>query len=187
MKSLKRIILFLFFFLVLTQFNEVFSQDNNSLEADEELVSKSDQLIIFLISIIVVIGIFVYIARHVILRKKTEYDKKELESKKDRTYEKYHSDWTSDDYEFEKKLTDDDFSKELRKKNLPNYYQVLGISKTASKNEIKSKFRKLVKEWHPDKSKQNESEKKMAEINKAYEILSDDEKRKIYDSFFDGK
>ena len=64
---------------------------------------------------------------------------------------------------------------------------MLKLAKKASKNEIKTRFRKLVKEWHPDKSKQEESEKKMAEINKAYEILSDEEKRKSYDSFLEDK
>ena len=86
-----------------------------------------------------------------------------------------------DDYEFKKSTND--FHKELKKKNLPNYYEILGISQKASKNEIKTRFRKLVKEWHPDKTKLEKSEKKMAEINKAYEVLSDDEKRKIYDSY----
>ena len=174
----------MFFFLVLTHTSEVFSQEDFEPKDNEmEIVSERDLIIMFSVSILVVIGIFLYIARHVILRKKTEYDKKDYESKKDRTYEKYHSEWTSDDYEFNKKSTDNEFKNELRKKNLPDYYQILGISPTASKKEIKTRFRNLVKEWHPDKSKLEESEKKMAEINKAYEILSDDDKRKNYDSF----
>ena len=151
---MKKILLILFFSLALIPYSEIFSQEVD--DSEVQIVSETDLIIIFSISILAVIGIFLYIARHVILRKKTEYDKAEYESKKDRTYEKYHSEWTSDDYEFNKKSTENDFDKELRKKNLPNYYQILGISSKASKNEIKIRFRKLVKEWHPDKSKLDE-------------------------------
>ena len=179
-------ILNLIFFLVLTQTSFVFAQDElDSGEDEQPIVSETDLIIIFAISILAVIGIFLYIARHVILRKKTDYDKKDYESKKDKDYEKYHSEWTSDDFEFNKNPNNDEFKKALQKKSVPNYYQILGVTKNASKNEIKHKFRSLVKEWHPDKNKLEESEKKMADFNKAYEILSDDDKRKLYDTYLD--
>lgn len=68
-----------------------------------------------------------------------------------------------------------------------DYYAILNVSKTATKEEIKQKFRKLTHEWHPDKfassdEKRREAELKMTQLNKAYEILSDDEKRAWYDS-----
>jgi len=63
---------------------------------------------------------------------------------------------------------------------LVNYYQVLGISKKASINEIKSQFRKLALIYHPDKNGSSENEK-FKEISEAYEILSDPKKRQSYD------
>ncbi len=62
-----------------------------------------------------------------------------------------------------------------------NYYDVLGVSKTATKAEIKSAYRKLALQWHPDKNKTPEAEKKFKEINNAYEVISDETKRKNYD------
>ena len=59
---------------------------------------------------------------------------------------------------------------------------MLGISKEATQNEIKIKFRELAKKTHPDKTKVN-SEEKMAELNKAYEVLSDKEQREAYDRY----
>ena len=132
---MKKILLILFFLIFINQIYPVFSQEDID-DNETPLVSETDLIIIFSISIVVVVGIFLYIARcncHVIVRKKTEYDKADFESKKDRTYEKYHSEWTSDDYEFNKKFTDSDFDKELKKKNLPNYYQILGIPKKSIK------------------------------------------------------
>jgi molecular chaperone DnaJ len=64
-----------------------------------------------------------------------------------------------------------------------DYYEVLGVSKTADKTEIKSAFRKLAREYHPDVSKHDDAETKFKEINEAYEVLSDDEKRARYDRF----
>ncbi len=61
-----------------------------------------------------------------------------------------------------------------------NYYQVLGISKKASINKIKSQFRKLALIYHPDKNGSSGNEK-FKEISEAYEILSDPKKREIYD------
>lgn len=61
------------------------------------------------------------------------------------------------------------------------FYDILGVSKTASKAEIKSAYRKLALQWHPDKNKNPEAEKKFKEINNAYEVLSDEGKRGTYD------
>jgi len=63
-----------------------------------------------------------------------------------------------------------------------DYYKVLGVPKSASQAEIKKKFRKLAVQYHPDKNKDNPSaEDKFKEINEAYEVLGDAEKRKQYD------
>ena len=63
-----------------------------------------------------------------------------------------------------------------------NYYEILGVSKTASKDEIKRAYRKLAHEHHPDKSGGGD-EKRFREANEAYEVLSDDSKRAQYDQF----
>lgn len=65
-----------------------------------------------------------------------------------------------------------------------DYYKTLGITKTASADEIKKAFRKLAVQYHPDKNTDNpNAEKKFKEINEAYETLKDPEKRKKYDQF----
>ncbi len=65
-----------------------------------------------------------------------------------------------------------------------DYYKVLGVSKSATKDEIKKAYRKLAVKYHPDKNKGNkQAEEKFKEINEANEVLSDDEKRKKYDQF----
>ena len=61
-------------------------------------VSDQDKIILFGGFAIAIIGIFLFLARDIVLRRKTSYDKENLESKKEKTYEKYHSDW-GDDYE----------------------------------------------------------------------------------------
>ena len=74
------------------------------------------------------------------------------------------------------------------KKEKRDYYEVLGIKKDASDEEIKKAFRKLAVKYHPDKNKDDkDAEEKFKEINDAYQILGDKEKREKYDKYgFDG-
>ena len=150
------------------------------------VVTDEEKIIIFGSFAIVIIGIFLFLARDIILRRKTSYDKKEFESKKENTYEKYHSDW-GDDYEAlgKRRNTKDDqeFREAVSNDSLINYYDVIGVSNSATPEEIKNKFRELAKKIHPDKTKVN-SEEEMAELNKAYEVLSDKERRASYDRYF---
>ena len=64
-----------------------------------------------------------------------------------------------------------------------DYYEVLGVDKTADEKEIKKAYRKLAMKYHPDVSKEEGSEEKFKEISEAYAVLSDDEKRQRYDQF----
>ena len=66
-----------------------------------------------------------------------------------------------------------------------DYYQLLGVPRDASEREIKKAFRKLAVKYHPDKNKAKDAEDKFREIAKAYEVLSDAEKRRRYDQFGD--
>ena len=153
-----------------------------------ESLPESYQIIIFASAATLIIGILIFLARHSIIRKKTDYDTDDWVSKKNRDYEKYHSEWMSDEISFERKgknkLSDEEFQKSLLHKNLPDYYTVLDVQKNASQDEIKRKFRLLAKEWHPDKKQSNNAEEKMAQINTAYEVLSNLKRRKIYDQHF---
>ncbi len=64
-----------------------------------------------------------------------------------------------------------------------DFYEVLGVSKTASAAEIKSAYRKLALQWHPDRNKAADAHEKFKEINEAYAVLSDDQKKSAYDQF----
>lgn len=64
-----------------------------------------------------------------------------------------------------------------------DYYEVLGISKSASNQEIKTAYRKQAMKYHPDVNKDSNAEEKFKEINEAYEVLSDEQKREIYDNY----
>lgn len=158
-----------------------------SSELDMELeVSDQDKILLFGGFAIAIIAIFLFLARDIILRKKTSYDKENMESKKDKTFEKYHSEW-GDDYEEigQRRNTKEDkeFREASSNEELPNYYDMLGVGIDASPEEIKNKFRELAKKTHPDKTREN-SEEEMAELNKAYKVLSDEESRKRYDRYF---
>ena len=67
--------------------------------------------------------------------------------------------------------------------NKKDYYEVLGVSKDASDVEIKSAFRKLAKKYHPDICKEPDAEQKFKEVQEAYEVLGDENKRRQYDQF----
>jgi DnaJ-class molecular chaperone len=64
-----------------------------------------------------------------------------------------------------------------------DYYDLLGVSKTSSDAEIKSAYRKKALEWHPDRNKSPEAAEKFKEINKAFEVLSDPQKKQMYDQY----
>lgn len=64
-----------------------------------------------------------------------------------------------------------------------DYYEILGVQKNASKEEIKSAFRKLARKYHPDVNKAPDAADKFKELGKAYETLYDDNKREIYDRY----
>lgn len=67
--------------------------------------------------------------------------------------------------------------------NKRDYYEVLGISRDASESEIKKAFRKKAMEFHPDRNKEADAEEKFKEVNEAYEVLSDPNKKATYDQF----
>lgn len=70
-----------------------------------------------------------------------------------------------------------------------NYYDVLGLPRNSSDEDIKKAYRKLAMKWHPDKNRDNaeEAARKFQDIGEAYDVLSDMEKRAIYDRYgYDG-
>lgn len=64
-----------------------------------------------------------------------------------------------------------------------DFYQILGVSKSASEAEIKRAYRKLALQYHPDRNKSKDAEAKFKEVTKAYEVLSDPQKKQTYDQF----
>ncbi len=67
-----------------------------------------------------------------------------------------------------------------------DYYEILGVKRDASQEDIKKSYRKLARKWHPDvhgEDGKDEADKRIKEINEAYEVLGDEEKRKLYDQF----
>jgi molecular chaperone DnaJ len=170
----------------LGMFQITLAQVDNSSSNLEYNMTTEEQIMLFGGFAIAVAGIFLFLARDTILRRKSLYDKKEYESKKDKTYEKYHSDWTDDyvDFTYTRHTKDDEeFRKAVKNSNLPNYYKILDIPKTASQDDIKKRYRELAKKLHPDKSKEKKTEEAMAEINQAYEVLSNQERKEKYDKY----
>ena len=67
--------------------------------------------------------------------------------------------------------------------NYKDYYEILGVPKSAPEKDVKSAYRKLARKWHPDANPNNQkqAEDKFKEIQEAYEVLGDPEKRRKYD------
>src|SRR5277367_1818779 len=73
----------------------------------------------------------------------------------------------------------------MPKSSQRDYYEILGVSRTASVDEIKASYRKCALKWHPDRNPENkaEAEVKFRESTEAYSILSDAQKRQVYDTY----
>lgn len=148
MKSLSIVILGA---IMLSAIQVVSGQTNDQKTLEMELIVTDEQKIILFGSFaLAVIGIFVYLARDIILRKKTSYDSKEFDSKNDKTYEKYHSDWSDDYEEFgTRKNTKEnkEFRDAFQNSTLPDYYKTLEVAHDASQDEIKNRYRELAKKY----------------------------------------
>lgn len=148
-------------------------------EADEIALSDAELIILFSVAIAVVLSLILYITRDIILRRRTDYDRSDASSKRNRDYEKYHSGWNEEYGIGERTRTGKRLEEEASGGKLEDYYVVLGVARNAELHEIKRRFRELAKEMHPDKS--SGDSKDMARINRAYEVLSDTELRERYD------
>src|SRR5256885_9695277 len=67
--------------------------------------------------------------------------------------------------------------------NKRDFYEVLGVSRSATDDEVKKAFRRLAKQYHPDANKEQGADARFIEINEAYEVLSDQQKRAAYDRY----
>src|SRR2546421_12871641 len=67
--------------------------------------------------------------------------------------------------------------------NKRDFYEVLGVSRSASEDELKKAFRRLAKQYHPDTNKEQGADARFIEINEAYEVLSDPQKSAAYDRY----
>lgn len=164
--------------------------------------SESDLVIIFAASIAAVAGIALYVSREAIARKRTDYDRGAYDSQRDRDYEKYHSGWGDesaagrgaeigeDGNDGEDGSDGDDGEDEFRPGRPaagargPDYYEVLGLERTAAAGEVKRRYRELAKRVHPDRAGEEDGDgagRRMALINEAYGVLSDPGRRKRYD------
>ena len=183
---MKEISTLVFTLIVLGIFQSTSAQIENPSANLEYTMTTEENIILFGGFALAVVAIFLFLARDTILRRKTRYDKEEFESKKDKTYEKYHSDWTDDyvDFTYTKPTeADAEFRKAAKNSTLPNYYKILDVPRDASQYEIKKRYRELAKKLHPDKSKEEKPDEVMAKINRAYEILSNTKIKKKYDQY----
>ena len=64
-----------------------------------------------------------------------------------------------------------------------DYYEILGVSKTADEREIKKAYKRLAMKYHPDRNQEQDAEIKFKEVKEAYEVLTDDQKRAAYDQY----
>src|SRR5512141_2998524 len=64
-----------------------------------------------------------------------------------------------------------------------DYYEILGVPKNASTDDLKGAFRKMARQYHPDVNKESDAEERFKEINEAYAVLSDEDKRAAYDRY----
>ncbi|HTV21139.1 MAG TPA: DnaJ domain-containing protein, partial [Polyangiaceae bacterium] len=64
-----------------------------------------------------------------------------------------------------------------------DYYQVLGVARTASEEDIKQAYRKLARKYHPDVSKEPDAEQRFKDLNEAHDVLKDEKKRALYDQY----
>lgn len=161
---------------------------------DGEGPSESDLVIIFAASIAAVAGIALYVSREAIARKRTDYDRGAYDSQRDRDYEKYHSGWGdesaagggADMGDGGGDGGEDEFrpGRPAAGARGPDYYEVLGLERTAGAGEVKRRYRELAKRVHPDRAGEEDGDgagRRMALINEAYDILSDPGRRKRYD------